>query len=76
MELALDTAERVKLQEFLAAKFRGKLEVRARPQKKDSAEVYLDGEFVAVISEDKEDGELSYHLTWTILELDLEGEED
>lgn len=70
----MDTQARATLQKFLGKRFKGKLEVRARPQKTDSAEVYLDGEFLAVISEDEEDGELAYHLTWTVLDLDLEEE--
>lgn len=71
-EPPLDQQERTTLQTYLGKRFKGKLEVRARPQKKDSAEVYLDGEFLAVISKDEEDGELAYHLTWTVLDLDLE----
>jgi hypothetical protein len=68
----LDPQERAKLQTFLQKRLNGKVEVRARPQKKDSCELYVGGEFIAVISKDEEDGELAYHLTWTILDLDLE----
>jgi len=74
MEPALDPQERAKLQAFLQKRLAGKVEVRARPQKKDSCELYVSGEFVAVISKDEEDGELAYHLTWTILDMDLEEE--
>jgi Protein of unknown function (DUF3126) len=41
--------------------------VRARPQKKDSGEVYL-----GVIYRDEEDGELSYNFSMAILEMDLD----
>ena len=68
----MDPKERATLQTYLGKRFQGKLEVRARPQKKDSAEVYLDGEFLAVLSKDEEDGELAYHFAMTILDLDLE----
>ncbi|MGE3142866.1 MAG: DUF3126 family protein [Hyphomonadaceae bacterium] len=68
----MDPQERAALQAYLAKRFTGKLEVRARPQKKDSAEVYLDGEFLAVLSKDEEDGELAYHFAMTILDIDLE----
>jgi Protein of unknown function (DUF3126) len=46
--------------------------VRARPQKKDSGEVYLGADFVGVIYRDEEDGELSYNFSMAILEIDLE----
>jgi hypothetical protein len=46
--------------------------VRARPQKKDSGEVYLGEDFVGVIYRDEEDGELSYNFSMAILEMDLE----
>jgi hypothetical protein len=47
------------------------LDVRARPKKKDSAEVYIGEEFVGVLYRDDEDGELSYQFQMAILELDL-----
>jgi hypothetical protein len=46
--------------------------VRKRPQKNDSAEVYIGEEFIGVISKDEEDGELSYHFSMAILDIDLE----
>ena len=46
--------------------------VRARPQKKDSGEVYVGEEFVGVIYRDEEDGELSYNFSMAILDFDLE----
>lgn len=48
------------------------LSVRARPQKKDSGEVYLGEDFLGVIFRDEEDGELSYNFSMAILEFDLE----
>lgn len=71
----MDPQERARLQAFLAKRFKGKLEVRARPQKTDSAEVYLDGEFIAVLSKDTEDGETAYHIAMTVLDFDLEEED-
>ena len=49
------------------------LEVRARPKKDDSAEVYVGDEFIGVIYRDDEDGEddLSYNFTMSILAYDL-----
>lgn len=49
------------------------LEVRARPKKDDSAEVYIGDEFIAVLFREDEDGEVSYQFQMAILELDLEG---
>ena len=46
--------------------------VRKRPQKDDSCEVYMREEFIGVISKDEEDGELSYHFSMAILDIDLE----
>ena len=47
------------------------IDVRARPQKDDSAEVYVDGEFVGILFKDDEDGDLSYNFTMAILDFDL-----
>jgi hypothetical protein len=48
------------------------LSVRARPQKKDSGEVYAGEDFLGVIFRDEEDGELSYNFSMAILDFDLE----
>ncbi|MCQ8782705.1 DUF3126 family protein [Mangrovibrevibacter kandeliae] len=62
-----------KLERYLKSRFSSAaIEVRALPRKNDSAEVYVEDEFVGLISKDEEEGELSYHLTMTILDIDLE----
>lgn len=48
------------------------LQVRARPKKDDSAEVYIGDDFVAVLFREEEDGEVSYQFQMAILEMDLE----
>ncbi|CUU43567.1 hypothetical protein BVIRIDIS_25910 [Blastochloris viridis] len=48
------------------------VKVRARPQKKDSAELYIGDEFVGVLFRDDEDGDLSYNLQIAILDSDLD----
>ncbi len=48
------------------------LEVRARPRKTDSAEVYLADEFLGVLYRDDEDGDLSYSFSMAILDVDLD----
>lgn len=63
-----------KLETYLKSVFKGSnIQVKALPRKADSAEVYVSDEFVGLISKDTDEGELSYHVTMTILEMDLEG---
>ena len=50
------------------------LQVKARPRKDDSCELYLDDEFLGLIyvDEDEEDGDLSYNFSMAILDVDLD----
>lgn len=48
------------------------LQVKARPQKKDSAELYLGDEFLGIVFRDEDEGELSYNFSMAILDIDLE----
>lgn len=48
------------------------LQVRARPRKDDSAELYKNDEFLGVIYRDEDEGELSYNFSMAILDIDLE----
>ena len=68
--------EMAKVQAFLRRRFSNdKIEVRARPKKTDSAEVYIgkrDEDFLAVLYREEEDGEVSYQFQMAIIELDLE----
>ncbi len=43
---------------------------------KDSVEVFLGDEFIAVVSRDNEDGDLCYNFHMAILEEDLPDEDD
>ncbi|NJM34557.1 MAG: DUF3126 family protein [Rhodomicrobium sp.] len=64
--------ELTKIEAYLRKTFQTEtIEVRARPKKKDSAEVYIADEFVGVLYRDDEDGEVSYQFQMAILELDL-----
>ena len=49
------------------------IEIRQRPRKEDSAEVYIGDEFIGVIFRDDEDDDLSYQFQMAILDYDLEG---
>lgn len=70
---SVKSEERAKVERYLRERFANKqIEIRVRPRKTDSAEVYIGEEFVGVLSKDEEEGELCYHFTMTILDLDLE----
>ena len=65
--------EIAKLTKFLRSKFElPAIAVKKRPQKDDSAEVYIGEEFIGVLFRDDEDGELSYNFQMAILDIDLE----
>ncbi|OXS99609.1 hypothetical protein B7H23_13590 [Notoacmeibacter marinus] len=62
-----------KLDAYFKRLFRtDKIEVRARPRKDDSCELYLDDEFLGVIDRIEDEGEVSYNLAMAILDIDLE----
>lgn len=66
----IDEAERLRLQNVLRETLSAaKLEVRARPRKADSAEVYVGEEFIGTISADEDEGQV---LTISVLDIDLE----
>ena len=48
------------------------LAVKARPKLSDSAELYLGEEFLGIISRIEDEGEVSYDLSMSILDIDLE----
>ena len=47
------------------------IQVKARPRKDDSAEVFVKDEFIGVVYRDDEDDDLSYNFTMAILADDL-----
>lgn len=65
--------EIIKLQKFLQAKFGNRaIDVRPRPRKDDSCEVYIGEEFIGVLYLDDEDGDRSYMFQMAILDIDLD----
>ena len=65
--------ELTKLTQYLRMKFElPSIQVRKRPQKDDSAEVYIGEEFIGVMFVDDEDDEKSYNFQMAILQQDLE----
>jgi hypothetical protein len=69
----VDRTEILKLEKYLRSTFRlDTIVVRQRPQKDDSAEVYIGDEFVGLLFRDDEDDELSFSFQMAILDFDLE----
>ena len=61
-----------KIQDYMRSLLGSKnIKVEGRENKIDSADVTLNGEFIGVIFEDKEDGDICYHFNMTILDIDL-----
>ena len=61
-----------KIQDYMRSSLGSKhIKVEGRENKLDSADVTLNGEFIGVVFEDKEDGETCYHFNMTILDIDL-----
>ena len=70
---ALTKEEIAKLQAYLRKVLANKtVEVRARERAGDAAEVYVGGEFLALVAKDLDDGETCFQLNMTILDYDLE----
>ncbi len=69
----MERKEIIRLESYLRTTFRlDTIEVRQRPQKDDSAEVYIGDEFVGLLfRDDEDDDDLSYSFTMAILDFDL-----
>ncbi len=64
--------EIIKLERYLKKVFRlPVIEVKQRPRKEDSAEVFVGDEFIGVIFRDEEEGETAYQFQMAILDYDL-----
>ena len=63
-----------KLTKFFRSKFQlPSMDIKQRPQKDDSAEVYIGDEFIGVVYRDDEDpDDISYSFQMAILDYDLE----
>ncbi len=68
----MDPFEIARLQQYLRETFsNNQIKVQARAKLDDSAEVYLGDEFMGLIYKDEDEGEVSYALQISILEMDL-----
>ena len=64
--------EILKLEAYLKKVFRlPDLQVRQRPRKEDSAEVYVGEEFIGILFRDDDEGEIAYQFQMAILDYDL-----
>ena len=64
--------EILKLERYLKTMFRvPELQVRQRPRKDDSAEVFIGEEFIGVIFRDEDEGETAYQFQMAIIDIDL-----
>ena len=64
--------EILKLESYLKKLFRlPDIQVRQRPRKEDSAEVFVEEEFIGVIFRDDDEGETAYQFQMAILDYDL-----
>ena len=62
-----------KIENFFKQKFNNKkIKIEGRANKNDSAEVFIEDEFIGVVFEDNEDGETCFQFNMTILSEDLE----
>ena len=62
-----------KIENFFKQKFNNKkIKIEGRANKDDSAEVFIEDEFIGVVFEDNEDGETCFQFNMTILNEDLE----
>ncbi|ALE03769.1 DUF3126 family protein [Bartonella ancashensis] len=69
----MNSNEIKKLDNYLKNTFQNThLQVKTRPKKDDSCEVYIKGEFLGVIYKDEDEGELSYNFSMAILDVDLD----
>jgi len=69
----MDRVTLKKIENFFKQKFNNKtIKIEGRANKDDSAEVFIDNEFIGVVFEDNEDGETCYQFNMTILSEDLD----
>ena len=62
-----------KIENFFKQKFNNKkIKIEGRANKNDSAEVLIDDEFIGVVFEDNEDGDMCFQFNMTILTEDLD----
>ncbi len=67
----MNPEEILKLDRYFKRVFQNpKLEIKARPRKEDSCEVYVGDEFLGLVYKDEEEGD--YNFSMAILDIDLD----
>lgn len=70
--MSFSAEEMSKLKSYLERTFKcSGFTVKKREKAEDSIEVMLDGEFIALIYKDEDEGETSYNFSMAILDFDL-----
>ena len=70
--IGLTREEILKLEGYLKKVFQlPELQVRQRPRKEDSAEVFIGEEFIGILFRDDDEGETAYQFQMAILDFDL-----
>ena len=73
MEIHEDTSDFKAVEAFLRSRLKDQaLEIRQRPNKEDSVEVYKGDEFIGVLFRNDDEDEVSYDFNMAILDIDLE----
>ena len=69
----MDRVTLKKIENFFKQKFNNKrIKIEGRTNKDDSADVLIEDEFIGVVFEDNEDGDMCFQFNMTILSEDLE----
>ena len=69
----MNASELSKLSTYLQRLFgNDRIAVKARPKLNDSAEFYVGEEFVGIVSKIVDEGETSYDISMSVLDIDLE----
>ncbi len=69
----MDRITQKKIENFFKQKFNNKkIKIEGRTNKNDSADVLIEDEFIGVVFEDNEDGDMCFQFNMTILSEDLE----
>lgn len=72
----MDALEIAKIENYLRWRFQmPTIQIKRRPQKDDSAEVFINEEFIGLIYRDDDDDDLSWSFQMAILEFDLDSAE-
>jgi hypothetical protein len=70
--MSFQPADVQKLQKFLQTRLNPKITLKARAKADDSVELLLDDEYLGTVYKDEEDGDVSYNVNLSVLDIDLD----